>query len=407
MSPGDKEGRGRHLVAPITIFVLAFLARMAFSMWVVGLGAPPRDDASQYDSIARSLAQGGDFTVGDEGFRAHRAPAYPFLLAGIYWLFGAHWAVGQVAQALIGATTSWLVYRLGSRLVDRHLGILAGYASALDPYSVLWAGYLLSEPLCALFTTASTWALLRAREDGRWTGVWAALCGLATLTRPNMAVLLPLGLIWLLIWLPGNRMRRATQCLVACAVSLLTLAPWTLRNYIVLHRWVPVTTMGGTVLWEANNPYVMADSTLQGHALHAADLPEAEGSRGLSEVDLDAYNLRLALTYLRTHPRDIPGHLGVKFLRVWNLFPLVDPPAFRWIGTSIMVLLISLLLLGLLKAWTRLDAMLLPLLMPIVAVTLTALIYWGDARIRAPAQPVTLLVAAFALVPARRIATRT
>jgi len=399
LGPGHTEGGSRHLAAPITVFALAFLTRVAFSICIAGLGAPPHDDASQYDSIARSLVQGGDFRVGDEGFLAHRAPAYPFVLAGVYWLFGARSAVGQVAQAFIGAATSWLVYLLGSRLVDRRLGLLAGFASALDPYSILWTGYLLSEPLCALFTTASTWALFRAHEDDRWTGVWAALCGFATLTRPNMAVLLPLGLIWLF----GNRRRRATQYLAACAVFLMTLAPWTMRNYIVLHRWVPITTVGGTVLWEANNPYVLADSKLQGRALHAEDLPEAEGSRGLSEVDLDAYNLRLALTFLRTHPRDIPRHLGVKFLRLWNLVPQVDSRAFRWIGTGVMILLVSLLLVGLFKAWTRLGAMLVPLVMPIFAVTLTALIYWGDARIRAPAQPVTLLLAAYALVPARKI----
>jgi hypothetical protein len=40
-------------------------------------------------------------------------------------------------------------------------------------------------------------------------------------------------------------------------------------------------------------------------------------------------------------------------------------------------------------------------------VTVSALSYWGDARIRAPAQPVTLLVAAYALVPARKAATST
>ncbi len=407
MDPGNTFRRSRDLAAPITIFVLAFLVRMAFVVWVAGLGAPPLDDASQYDSLARSLARGGDFTTGAEGFRAHRAPAYPFFLAGVYCLFGGHRAAGQVAQTLIGATTSWMVYILGSRLADRRLGLMAGFASALDPYSIEWAGYLLSEPLCALLTTASTWALLRAREDKGWTGAWGALCGLATLTRPNMAILLPLGLVCLPIWLSGTKRSRAIQCLVACVVFLLTLAPWTLRNYIVLHRWVPVTTMGGTVLWESNNPYVLADPMVQGHALHAVNLPEAEGSRGLSEVDLDAYNFRLALNYLRTHPRDIPRHLGVKFLRVWNLFPQVEPRAFRWIATSIMVVFITLLPLGLWKAWTRCDEMVMPFLIPIVAVTWTALIYWGDARIRAPAQPMTLVVAAYPLVPARKNAART
>src|SRR5260221_2067174 len=94
LDPGNTFRRRRDLAAPITIFVLAFLVRMAFVVRVAGLTAPPLDDASQYDSLARSLARGGDFTTGAEGLRAHRAPAYPFFLAGVYCLFGGHRAAG-------------------------------------------------------------------------------------------------------------------------------------------------------------------------------------------------------------------------------------------------------------------------------------------------------------------------
>ena len=59
-------------------------------------------------------------------------------------------------------------------------------------------------------------------------------------------------------------------------IFLLVLLPWTVRNYVVHHRLVFITTMGGRVLWEGT-PHVAASAD-RGNST-ASDLPEARPGR--------------------------------------------------------------------------------------------------------------------------------
>lgn len=374
----------------VGVFLLALGARLAFQIGVVGMEAPPHDDASQYDAIGWSLSQGGPYVT--EGFVSRRAPAYPIVLAGVYRLAGHSWPAARVAQALIGAAVCSLVMALGASLFDRRTGLLAGIGAALLPYSIYWSGYLLSEPLCTLLVAASTWVLIRCRE-GRlgWPAIWGCLCGLATLTRPNIGVLLALGVGWLMT----GGSRRALRAALAIGVFGLTILPWTVRNYTLHHRLVPVTTMGGVVLWEGNNPYVLDDPRFRGHSAHAPALPEARLVEGLPEAELDAAYFSMAIRFMRDNLARMPGHFAWKLARLWNPFPELDSARERVAAGLTLAVLAALFAVGLGFAAARREPRVVPLLLPILAVTVTGVLYWADARIRAPADPEVVLVAAY------------
>lgn len=381
------SGLGRGLRAGI--FAVALLARVTFQVAVVGEDTPPVDDAAQYDAVAMSVAQGGDF-VTQGGLRSHRAPGYPLFLAGVYAIFGRHWSAGRLAQALIGSWTAVGTAALGASISGPLVGMAAGLGYALLPYAVYWSGYLLSEPLCALLTLGSALTLLRCEKSRGWTSIWALMCGLTALTRPNMALLFPLGFVWLLLR-PQACDRRL---IVAVVVFIATLTPWTVRNYLVHARFVPITTMGGVVLWEGNNPYVAADSALKGRSAVPADAPEKRLAEGLSEVDQDGFYFRLATEYMRSQPGVVPGLVLRKFLRLWSLFPDLESRALVWIAFANMALVLSLFLAGLVVMTRLKDARSWSLIIPVLAVTMTAVVYWADARIRAPAEPEIFVIAA-------------
>jgi 4-amino-4-deoxy-L-arabinose transferase-like glycosyltransferase len=164
------------------IFGVALLARLVYQTGVVGLSAPPRDDAALYDSIATSLASGGPYVDAD-GYRSRRAPAYTFLLAGVYAAAGHSWPAARWVQALLGALTCTVLLSLGVSWLGPRVGATAALACAVFPYSIFWTGILVTEPLCALLTTASTWMLTRTGREAGQTAVWSLLCGLTTLTR--------------------------------------------------------------------------------------------------------------------------------------------------------------------------------------------------------------------------------
>jgi len=370
---------------------MALCARLAFQAQFVGMRTPPQDDASQYDWIAWSLASGGPYMAAD-GLRSHRAPGYTFLLAAVYAMFGHSWAAARVAQALLGAATCLVIGRLGSRLFPGSIGWAAALVYAVDPYAIYFCGYLLSEPLCVLLTTASLLALVRAGSQRGWEAAWSCLCALATLTRPNMGLMLPLGLLWLLRR-PGSGFRR---CGLALAVFCLTLLPWTVRNYSVYGRFVPVTTRGGYNLWLWNNTELYADPWFRHHTVFSIDPLEHERGHGSSEVEVDAAYTRMAFTSIRQHWDDMPRLMLSKFLALWKVFPDLDSRLHRLVASARMIAVIVLFVAGVWICWKAGDRGRLILLIPVLAVIWTALLFWGDGRVRAPAEPAILLVAVYA-----------
>jgi hypothetical protein len=382
---GPAHMRRAHAV----VFLLAFLVRLAFQGLAVGFESAPRDDAGQYDSIAWSLAQGGPY-VADDGYRSHRAPGYTYLLAGTYAIAGHSWTAGRVVQALTGALACSLLLGLGAATVGPAIGLFAALACAVFPYAIFFCGFLLTEPLCTLLTVAATYALWRARTGLAWCAIWSFLCALAALTRPPMALLFALGIVVLV--LRGEA--RFKRLVLATAIFSLTLLPWTIRNYAVHHRLVAVTTMGGWVLWEGNNPVAAADPDLRGRAIHPPSADDGAPA-GLPEAEQDAYYFRAALHFMRTHASDMPGLMGRKLARVFNLFPQLESRAHRWIARLTLLPVLVFAVAGVVVAIARREAWLHMLLVPVAAVTVTGVVYWADARIRAPADPCIMLLAAY------------
>ncbi len=97
------------------------------------------------------------------------------------------------------------------------------------------------------------YAALRARRARSRRYAWVAaagvLTGLATLTHVNGAVIV-LPLIAAVWTRPAALSPRAlaAPALLVLAAALLTIAPWTIRNAVELHRFIPVTDETGITL---------------------------------------------------------------------------------------------------------------------------------------------------------------
>jgi 4-amino-4-deoxy-L-arabinose transferase-like glycosyltransferase len=101
------------------------------------------------------------------------------------------------------------------------------------------------------------------KPDARISSIIAAgvVAGLATLVKAQMLLLAPL-LIFILsvrCWTQRDAIIALRNALLASAVMVLTIAPWTLRNYQVLGAFIPVSTNGGMSLLAGNNPSMTFD----------------------------------------------------------------------------------------------------------------------------------------------------
>lgn len=110
-------------------------------------------------------------------------------LAGIYAVFGHHPLAARIVMALIGTGACYLVYRLGRRLFNVQVGLLAAGLAAVYAYLVYFSATLMTEtPFMAAILLALDTSLDLVEQStwGRWLRLGLALA-IAVLFR--MAVL--------------------------------------------------------------------------------------------------------------------------------------------------------------------------------------------------------------------------
>lgn len=286
--------------------------------------AHPIIDCAIYDGMARELALGGDPWQG----AFVRPPFYPYLLAGVYWVFGFSLTAVRLVQAILGGATCSLTYLLGRRLFDRRVGLAAGIIVALYGPMVFFDQRLFDSSLVVFCHTAALllalWAAGDRRETswrrswGKWLVTGLAI-GVAALARPNIG---PFFVAFLLVWLLGNAVRQhrwarqlvAAGCLVAGVI--VPLAPVTVRNYLAGGEFVPISLFGGINLYIGNNPQAQRTIAIRPGPdwERLARLPHAEGM--VSPARAQTWYLDRVAEYIRRQP----GHFAAGLLRKTRLF---------------------------------------------------------------------------------------
>jgi hypothetical protein len=179
-------------------------------------------------------------------------PLYPYFIGAVSALFGSLTAV-KGAQAVVSSLLVPAVGLVGRRALGARAGLLAAGITALYPDLVWYSAHFWSE---TLFLSLLFWSFERllaadASAEGA-TGVASVaglLWGLAILTRETPLYFTPLAACWLAWRRPRAGRRRA---LAFALVALLTVVPWTYRNYLVYDAFVPVSTAGALNLWQGN-----------------------------------------------------------------------------------------------------------------------------------------------------------
>lgn len=226
---------------------------------------PLAGDAWDYDRHARVLLDTHRYPSTwdgpDGGPTASRPPLYPFFLAAVYGVVGQSHGVeaARLVQAALGTAIVGLIGLIAWQLWGRPVALIAIAMGAVFPPLISVGATLMSEALFLFLELAACAAVLQHRRSAhrlRWAVVAGLLCGLAALTRSvGPALIAPLAL--LLIGPSGIAPRaRLAPALTLLAVTAATVAPWTVRNAIVIDAFVPVSTQGGHTLAGALNASV-------------------------------------------------------------------------------------------------------------------------------------------------------
>ena len=214
------------------IFFLALLTRVAFILTQQdGFYFP---DSLLYSQTAVKLLSAGEFGA-DFGL----APGYPVFLAAVYLVFGESIFVIRVVESVMGALLAVIMAQSedvsGARLSE--------------PWQVL------SGPFILWVFLSPAWFIRRALRRCSWLAAFVVYCplrdeelsakgvfsgglffGLAALTIPVALLTIVVVAAWVFYWARHSRLFLASLLFLGSVVSV---APWTARNFLVHGRLSP------------------------------------------------------------------------------------------------------------------------------------------------------------------------
>jgi 4-amino-4-deoxy-L-arabinose transferase-like glycosyltransferase len=161
------------------------------------------------------------------------------------------------------------------------------------------------------------WATLELAESERWLdwGVYGVLWGLALMTNPALGALLPFLLGWAVFQGRGESRMRWKRVALAAGMAVLCCVPWTIRNYVAFHRFIPVRSNLPFELWLGNND--IFDEHARGGRRSITRTEEARRYAQLGETGYMAEKWELATSFMRAHPGLELDLTGRKFVDFW------------------------------------------------------------------------------------------
>lgn len=355
----------------------------------------------EFGEIARNLVSGYGYRMRVNNPSAHMPPLYPYLLSGLWKLAGdspAAYLGLELFQAFLGVLLVLVVYRLTLILSSRGAALTAATIVAIWPSFIYLCNEVHSISIYTLLGVSSVYYLVRYVEVSR---SWKDIVGLG-LTMGGLllcraeAVLLLFIYAGILLWRCGRS--SMVQAVASCLIAGACLAPWTIRNYRSLDRFVLVTTSGGFNLWVGHNEHAAGNSdySLDNLRPEQQALLDHEPLGPDLEIRRSHRFTTFAVDFIRSHPAT---ELRLA-LRKLFFFVLFDPTHAK--GRSVSYWLPSLILTVLAGygAWVRrrtLFRQYLPLTATVAVAIVLSIVVFALPRYRITIDPFLVIFAANAI----------
>jgi 4-amino-4-deoxy-L-arabinose transferase-like glycosyltransferase len=337
-----------------------WLLPLSFALQVAAIGmfheyrTRPGDDHFEFGwemgRVGRSIALGQGFSNpydGNTGPSAWEPPLYPFLIGGVFKLFGIYtqtsaWALLTI-NSIFATLTTIPIFLIARRTFGDHVAQWSACAWALNPYVWYWSIhwiwdttltpfllaciFLLALELAGMETFPLYSSVPSVVKNAGGTGesslnLWAlfgALYGIGALANPTMLAFLPFCGLW--IW--RQRFKRGLPSLVGVALSSLVffaaLSPWLVRNYEVFHRFVFIRDDFGLQFRLGN--WKGADGMLMAYLQPNLNNLELEKFQRMGELAYGDDCKREAFDWIKSNPSRFAVVSLKRFFYYWNGVP--------------------------------------------------------------------------------------
>jgi len=361
-------------------------------------------------NIAFSLAKGHGFSSPywqETGPTAWLTPVYPALVAAIFKVFGIHTPHSFFAIVFLNILFSTAacvpLFYIGKRVGG--LGVASGAAwlwaifpnAILIPYQWVW-----DTSLAALLMATILWTTLKLADTQSvraWCG-YGLLWGFALMTNPSLGSLLPVLLGWAAYRACTQTRSGLMRLALAGGIAVLCCVPWTVRNYLAFHRFIPLRSNLPFELWLGNNEQF--DEQSQVVPPSNPELAEIRNYIHMGETAFMQDKWRKATGFMRAHPRLDIALFARRFVATWTgvekpieSFRDTDSPLVRVVIISNALAALGALC-GLLALLRSRNIYAFPLAAVPIVYPLIYYVTHTSLRYRHPIDPVLLLLVAIA-----------
>jgi 4-amino-4-deoxy-L-arabinose transferase-like glycosyltransferase len=356
--------------------------------------------------VARSIALGQGFSNpygGNTGPTAWEPPLYPYLMGGVFKLFGVYtyasaWVLLSI-NSLFAALTTIPIFLIAHKTFGERAARWSAWSWALNSYIWYWSIHWIWDTTFTPLVLSLIFLVALELEEWRgWQGwvIFAALWGVGALANPSMLAFLPFCGLWVWRRRSKNGLPSFFGVVLSSAIFFLVLSPWLVRNYEVFGRFVLRDDFG--LQFRLGNAKG-AEGMLMAYLQPNLNKLEFEKFQRMGELAYADDCKRLAFGWVRENPERFAIISLRRFFYYWNGVPKDTDSRAPWDFRNSLFLACSVLAIwGLGRAlWQkRRGAWLFAGL--VLTYPTTYYFVFPHARYRHPIEPELLILVVFLLL---------
>jgi 4-amino-4-deoxy-L-arabinose transferase-like glycosyltransferase len=256
--------------------------------------------------IGAAIASGHGFSNpfgAPTGPTAWESPLYPYLIATVFHFFGIYSRASAFVLLSINSVFSSLtcipIFLIARRIFSEKVAVGAAWTWALLPYVMFWCTRWVWETSFSALLMAVIFWLSLALEEREGLKSWiefGLLWGIAALNSTVLISFLPASGLWAWYRRAKRGKKSFAGVLVASAVFIACVAPWTIRNYRTFGKLIFVRDNFGAELRLGNGDG--ADGTWMQYLHPTQDLYALHQYESMGELAYIAMRKRQALDYI-------------------------------------------------------------------------------------------------------------
>jgi 4-amino-4-deoxy-L-arabinose transferase-like glycosyltransferase len=284
--------------------------------------------------IGASLASGHGFSSPfgpATGPTAWEPPVYPYLIAGIFQVFGIYSKMSAFVlltlNSVFSALTCVPIFLIARRIFSERVAVGSAWAWALLPNVMYWCTkWVWETSLSALLLAMIVWLTLILEDRDGWLPwfQFGLLWGIAALNSTVLLSFLPAAGLWAWYRRAKRGKRSLARVVLASAVFLACIAPWLVRNYQTFGKFIFVRDNFGAELRMGNGNG--ADGTWMEYLHPTQDVYAMSQYQAMGELAYIAMRKRQALDYIEANYARFAGLCVKRFLYYWDGPPKATQP---------------------------------------------------------------------------------